>query len=277
MSKSLEFKLLEEEPQHFIKKYQPLIQRVVLAHIEQSYLGKLNEETLLKGVQKRLPKYTQALHKRHGKDVFLKSLLIEACRMLCHHVEDIHLLQYHSNNLIIKYKAIVYSRVYSFVNTDQLHNDQADDLIQEGLETLLKKFKRENFVYEEGRAMFRTYLYSVINSAIKDGLRRMRSKKASIGSRDAIKASHAVDENTFKRVSNKLDMEKQCELYGQFLDFFKWIDRAKFELKAKVNYRLLLKNKDVHSLPLNEDVKVELLVSYRNEYTEMSLEETWNT
>lgn len=269
--------LLQEAPLRLLEKYYRLIEKVVLAHLEKSAFGKLTYADLLKGVQERLPQHLQHLYQKQGRQVFFKTLLLESTRMLCHHVEDLHLLQAADSQLVLKYKPTICARIFAYVNTDQVRDDQSDDLIQYVSERLLQKFHSESFRYEEGTAMFRTYFYHVINNAIRDGLRGLRSKKASIGSGEILKESHSVDEKSFDMVSNKLDLEQQCKLYAQLLTLYKLPDRTKFELSAKVSYYLLLKNEDVQALNLSEDMKVELLVCFGVNYADKNKDEVWKT
>lgn len=272
-----DFQLLQGTPHQLLEKYQKAIKKIVQLHIEKSIYGQLSRAILLEGVQKRLPQYIQYLYQRQGKHAAIKTVLYEACRMLCQHLEDIDLLQKQSKNLVVKYRPLIYARIHGFVNADKLREEQVEDIAQYVLERLLKKFDKGGFQYTEGRALFRTYFYQVINYTIIDGLRRLHTSKANIGQSVALNPSHVADTNIFSKVSNKLDLEQQSGLYGKLLQLFKIIDRHKFELSAKVSCAIVLQNRDVHALPLEENTKIELLVHFWKNYTTMSKEILWKT
>ncbi|MFK7906806.1 MAG: hypothetical protein AB8B69_16860 [Chitinophagales bacterium] len=277
MSQTSDLELLELNPNLLIEKYHAIIYKVVSIYTENSPFNQLSHAELLKGVNARLPQYLPFLYQKQLKKSLVKTLLLEACRILCNQVEDLHLLEADTNQLILKYKPTIYARVYTYVNTDYLRSDQVEDMAHYVLERLLKKLKSENFGYIEIKSLFRTYFFQTINNAIKDGLRQLRSKKASIGMREVLKDTDAIDKNIFNRLTGRLDLEIQCKLYDRLLQLYKTTDRTKFELSAKVSYYILLENKDVQRLELNENMKVELLVCFGERYTDMSKEDVWST
>ncbi len=270
-----DLQLLQEYPHHLVVKYQGLVKKIVGIHVKKSAFGQLSPSELLQEVITRLPQHAQHLYQKQGRNAIVKTILYESCRMLCHHVEDLDLLQKQASKLVVKYRPLIYTRIHSFVNTDKLREDQAEDIAQYVFERLLKKFDKGGFQYTEGRALFRTYFYQIINYTIIDGLRRLHTSKADIGQNAELKESHSVDANIFGKLSSKLDLERQSELYGRLLQLYKSIDRQKFELSAKVNCALLLKNEDVKLLQLEESMKIELLVYFGKNYSKMSKEEIW--
>lgn len=277
LNQAKDLQLLQSNPQQLLQKYAPLIVKVVHAHVQASAFSHLSKSDLLPVVRQQLYRQLVKLYKRHGKRSYIKTLILEATRMLCHHAEDLQLLEYQGGQLVVKYKPMIATQVYTYVNKDYLRDDQAEDVMQYVSERLLSKLQSDKIQHQSSGALFRTYFYQIIDNAIKDGIRRLKSQKATIGSGNELKAHHATDSGTFQSVSSKIDLEKQCSLYHQLLRQFKELEKCKFELSAKVSCYLVLQEGDVKWVLVSEEDKVELLVCFGKNYIHLSKEELWDS
>ena len=268
---------LQNQPKRLLQKYQPLIAKVVQLHLQTSAYTTFPAKELLKKVYQQLLQQLLRLYKRHGKRSHIRTLILEASRMLCHHLEDLYLLENQPATLVVKYEAMIANQTLGYVNTGNLPEHQVADIIQYVSERLLSKLQADKLNYQNCGALFRTYFYQIINNAIKDGLRRLQTKKAAIGSGTELKAHHAVSANTFKAIHQKMDLEKQCQLYQKLLRQFKQLERCKFELSAKVSYYLLLEEGDVKLVLVSDQMRVELVVCFGKDYTALTKEKLWNT
>ncbi len=275
-TKKTEIYLLEHDPMKLINLYQPLIKKLIQAYLKHSNYLQGSANVLLQHLQKELPLLLQRLLKKHGEKTHFKTLIIEAGRLLCNDFEDLQLLKQHSPQLAVKYAPIIISRVRSYVNTQNLKESDAEDVIQSVQEKLILKTQKGQLSNFKGGALVRTFLFRVIENLIRDVLKSLRTQKAKVSSGGAeLQENHAVESSTFQALAGKMDLEKQANVLGYLLRLYKDTDRQKFELSSKVNYQIILGNKDLKQLALPEDYKVELLVVFGKAYNHLSTEELW--
>lgn len=275
-TKETEIELLKQHPKRLIGLYQPLLQKMVLNYVKRLNYFQCSPNNLWTHLQQFLPPMLQRMYKKHGDKTNIKTLLLEATRLLCHDFEDFHLLDNHSPQLAVKYYSIVHSRVLSYVNTRNLKESEAEDVIQTVQEKLILKIQGGQLANFQGDSLVRTFLFRVIENLIRDVLKSLRTKKAKITSSEAeLKAHHAVEDSAFKSLAGKIDTEQQSNILAYLLKLYRDKDRQKFELSTKVNYQIVLKEKDLKDLNLSSDYKVELLVVFGKDYTNFSAEDLW--
>ncbi|MGB0931766.1 MAG: hypothetical protein ACPGVB_13375 [Chitinophagales bacterium] len=274
--KETEIELLQQHPRRLIVLYQPLLQKLIQNYIQRLNTFQSSSNILWSHLQRHLPSLLQKMFKKHGAKVHIKTLMVEAARLLCNDFEDVYLLENHSPHLAVKYYAMITSRVHSYVNTQNLKESDSEDVIQTVQEKLVMKVQGGQLANFQGNSLVRTFLFRVIENLIRDVLKSLRTKKAKIGSAGTeLKAHHAVENSVFQSLAGKIDLEQQVKILEYLLRLYKEKDRNKFELSTKVNYQIILGDKDLKVLPLSDNYKVELLVVFGKEYTHFSAQELW--
>ncbi|MGB1242134.1 MAG: hypothetical protein ACPG49_06415 [Chitinophagales bacterium] len=275
-TKKTEIYLLEHNPTKLISLYQPLLKKLIQAFLKHSSHLQNSPKILLQHLQNELPPLLHRLLNKHGEKTHFKTLIVEAARLLCNDFEDLQLLKQHSPQLAVKYAPIIINRVRSYVNTQNLKESEAEDVVQSVQEKLILKTQKGQLANFQGSALVRTFLFRVIENLIRDVLKSLRTQKVKVSSGGTeLKAHHAIEDSVFQSLAGKIDLEKQANVLGYLLRLYKDIDRQKFELSSKVNYQIILGNKDLKQLTLPEDYKVELLVIFGKTYAHLSAQELW--
>lgn len=276
-TKKTEIELLQHQPRRLIVLYKPLLEKMMLNYVQRLTTFQSSPNILWIHLQRHLPILLQKMFKKYGAKTHIKTLMVEAVRLSCNDFEDLYLLENHSPHLAVKYYAMVTNRVYSYVNTQNLKESDAEDVIQSVQEKLVMKVQGGQLANFQGNSLVRTFLFRVIENLIRDVLKSLRTKKAKIGSSGTeLKAHHAVENSVFQSLAGKIDLEQQTKILEYLLKLYKDKDRNKFELSTKVNYQIVLGDKDLKKLPLSPDYKVELLVVFGKEYTHFSTQELWD-
>ncbi|MEZ4883495.1 MAG: hypothetical protein R3E32_02070 [Chitinophagales bacterium] len=271
-----EIHLLQHQPSKLVLLYQPLLQKLIQHYWKRLDNSYSSPSELLQYTQKNLPSLLQKIFKKQGEKTSIKTLIVEAARLLFNDFEDTYFLKNNSPQLVVKYSSMIVARVRSYVNTQNLKESDAEDVIQSVQEKLILKIQGGQLASFQGGALVRTFLFRVIENLIKDVLKSLRTKKSKISSSGTeLKENHAVENSVFKSLMGKIDLEQQTKVLSYLLQLYKNIDRQKFELSSKVNYQIILGGKDLKFLALSDDYKVELLVVFGKDYTHLSTEEIW--
>ncbi len=275
-NKETELDLLKHHPKRLIVLYQPLLQKMIQNYAKRLIYFQCSPNNLWTHLQQFLPLILQRLFNKHGDKTHIKTLVVEGTRLLCNDFEDICLLESNSPQLAVKYYSIITSRVQSYINTQNLKESDADDVIQSVQEKLVLKVQGGQLANFHRGALVRTFLFRVIENLIKDVLKSLRTKKAKVSnSGTELKAHHAVENSVFQSLVGKIDLEQQSKILGSLLKLYRDVHRQKFELSSKVNYQFILGRKDLKGLELSDEYKVELLVVFGKDYTHFSTEDVW--
>ena len=274
--KETEIHLLQNEPKRLMIIYQPLLKKIADNYSKHLNHFQSSPNLLLQHLQANLPNLMQRLFKKHGLKTHMKTLIIEGTRLLCNDFEDLQLLKSQSAKLVVKYTAVITNRVRAYVNTQNLKESDAEDVVQMVQEKLILKLQKGQLSSFKGGAMVRTFLFRVIENLIKDVLKSFRTQKSKVSSGGTeLKAHHAIEGSVFQSLMGKMDLEQQTRVLSLLLKLYKIRDRQKFELSSKVNYQILLGNADLQGLALPENDKVELLVIFGKSYNHLSSEQLW--
>lgn len=275
--KKTDIVLLQQNPSELLMRYQPLLQKLLQHYVTHSNFVPLPPMELRDYLQSHLPAFLQRLFKKHGIKTRTKTLIAEAVRLLCNNFEDLQLLKQSSPQLAVKYTSIIIARVRSYVNTQNLKETDAEDVVQTVQEKLIIKVRDGKLAGFGGDSMVRTFLFRVIENLIRDVLKSMRTQKARVSSSGTeIKEHHAIEGSTFQALAGKMDLEQQAQTFKYLLKLYKDKDRQKFEISSKVNYQIVLGNRDLQSLNLSDDDKVELLVVFGKDFNHLSTSQLWN-
>jgi len=264
--------LLQERPNKLLQSagFERLIGGVVGKYVEAKRFKPTQKKEIVAKLKGQVLQQLMKLAQKGKLKATLPTIVVEVTNSLCSDIEDRMLLQKYSPQLIVKYEYLVATMVQKYVREGSVQERDSEQFIENVQGRLLEKLA-ENKLAEQfkGNSLFKTYLYRIASNAVIDEYRKYVRRPSTKELRPEV-ITQTVRPNT--EVSSD-----SVDLYGHVLRTLPKQARRKFEITAKVVYRMVLIVKDIKAPYPHcaDDLLVEILSEFGKDYTELAKTTLW--
>ncbi len=265
-------RLLQEHPIKLLQSagFERLIGGVVGKYIEAKRFKPKQKKEIVATARQQVLKQLMKLAQKGKLKASLPTLIVELTNNLCSDLEDRMLLKNYAPRLIAKYEYLIATMVQKYVREGSIQERDGEQFIENVQGRLLEKLANNTLATQfKGNSLFKTYLYRIASNAVIDEYRKYVRRPSTKELRPEV--IKQIVQPSIEVSSDSVD------LYGHILRTIPKEPRRKFELTAKIVYRMILIVKDIR-IPYphcSDDLLVEILSEFGKEYTQMAKGTLW--
>ncbi|MEZ4887413.1 MAG: hypothetical protein R3E32_21960 [Chitinophagales bacterium] len=264
--------LLQEHPDKLLQStgFERLVAGVVGKYVEAKRLPANQKKEIVEKAKKKVLKQLMKLAQKDKLKAALPTLIVELTNNLCSDIEDRWMLQNFAPQLIAKYEYLVAAMVQKYVREGSIEDKDSDQFIENVQGRLMEKLADNKLAEQfKGNSLFKTYFYRVAYNAVVDEYRKYVRRPSTNELR-----AEVIEQKVHSSVEVESD---SIDLYGHILRTLPKQARRKFEMTAKVVYRMILIVKDI-KIPYPycaDDLLVEILSEFGKDYTDLAKGTLW--